>query len=642
MSAWELPGVRALLASHLLSAWGDRMWEFATAILLAELFDSIAPAAAFSAAVFGSCVLSIPALGSWVDKQERLRAVRVSLIVGNACVAGVQVLLALLTILDSSASAASGLAFALVVLLSCVAEAMGQVQSLAISRDWVVQLCASDGARLSELNVAMQRLDLLAKVLAPALFGLLIGAAGAAGARARVQLGALLIGAWNVLSLPLELRLTGACYRANERLLAPKLHTHPNGTVHAHCHGSRRHVHPSEGARADEGRGGEGAHSHPRLAEAPGAGKPPHAHAHGDERHAHAQDPDAGIDIILLLGGKRDAAEGDPPVERAGAWEHALVWRALSCPQVSCLAPPAQPRGGRAESALATTVACWRAYFAHPVAGASVAFCLLFMTVLDNGMLVTSHLQHAGVSPAVLGLARTADAALGLAGTFLFPRLAACLGGPVERAALASVWAFWFVLAPAGLAFLLAGSTAGRGVARAAHATMLGCMVASRAALWSFDLAHTQSMQTRVNEGARGALNGCQASLSQLLFVAIQLCALGASRPEQFGGLLFLSLGSVLAAAVLYSHWFARLARPRAAGEGGARELPMGSVREAAPPPAPHAAGRDEQAASGSGGGAAAAEPEGLDAPADTLGLGRQLGAALVGTNAERSDVYRC
>lgn len=830
--AWRARGTRALLGSHFLSAWGDRMWEFGIAILLADLFESpIAPAAAFSVAVYGSCVLTVPPCGAWIDRQERLHAVRTTLLIGNVCVASTCALLALLTILPSS-TFAFGLAFSLVVLLSCAAEAMGQAQSLAVSRDWIVQISGTDSETLTELNIAMQRIDLFAKVLAPALFGLALSAGNVGGSgRFRVRLGALLIGSWNVLSLPLELALTRMCYRAYTRQLAPKLHAHADGTVHAHKLGLSRHVHPAAGrhihpaaglhihpvadrhihsAAGRHGGGEEGgqhggaegeedgvgshhAHVHaphapllsaadvplgaaarsaaadaqdsaeaggcpsqPRLLpaaplrvdeeqaisstaaahpvarvtldhshtesherRAPAAastvmGAPhPHLHVregddgasgawheHGDVWHAHEDDPDAGVHIIVLLGkGPHAALVGHTGLGRA--WEGALLRRACGWPQLGhcarwCApASPASAQDGAAESPLAATARHWRAYFSHPVAGASVAFCLLFMTVLDNGTLVTSYLQHAGVSTTVLGLARTADAASGLLGTFAFPLLCSRLGGAssasgappsrspsggaasappasgvpgsngvVERAGLISVWLFWATLAPAGVAFALKASES--------HAVLLGCMVLARAWLWSFDLAHTQSMQVRVEEGARGALHGCQASLSQLLFVAMQLCALGARRPSQFGGLLYLSLGSVLASAVLYSGWCAtvvaggtvcahggcmRLTRPRSrpadgphwaqphgTGDSSGRELSMLSVQEAPSPGQTSAGpggdgGRGEEAGRPLEDGRSELEEVQEDLAGPGLDSKRQLGAALlVGAKAERSD----
>ncbi|KAG1693920.1 hypothetical protein DVH05_022842 [Phytophthora capsici] len=50
-----------LYAAHLLSAWGDRMWEFAIPILFMEIFvDTLLPGACFSLVMYATCVIMIP------------------------------------------------------------------------------------------------------------------------------------------------------------------------------------------------------------------------------------------------------------------------------------------------------------------------------------------------------------------------------------------------------------------------------------------------------------------------------------------------------------------------------------------------------------------------------------------------------
>mmetsp|Transcript_30799 Transcript_30799/g.71744 ORF Transcript_30799/g.71744 Transcript_30799/m.71744 type:complete len:486 (-) Transcript_30799:245-1702(-) len=463
-------------------------------------------------------VLTVPPLGSWLDRTERLSAVRATLFVGNACVTVTCVCLALLTgeaaregTLEPSVKTV--LLFGGVLVFSCVAEAMSQAQSLAISRDWVIQICESDSELLASLNASLQQIDLSAAVLSPLLLGLLLNAVRP---EARVLVGAAVIGGFNVCSLPLELLLTQRAYAVFAPVLAAKAHRHSDGTVHAHIHGARPHLHAMLHAPPDQ------AHAHAH--ESGGA----HAHAHGDRAHAH--DEQAGADIVLFEKHLEHVPGGD---------------------------------GGAAGGGCS---ARWVQYAAHPVFGASVGFCLLFLTVLDNSTLVTAYLQFRGLDPALLGLARTADAAVGLLGTLAYPHLARALGS-VEAAALFSVWAFWLSLAPAGVALAAVGQT------RAADEWLLACMVGARASLWSFDLAHTQAMQQRVHETERGAINACQASLSQALSVLVQLGALGWHRPAQFGLLLYASLVAVLAAALVYSAWYyttvctavARCAAPPAA-----------------------------------------------------------------------------
>ena len=84
---------------------------------------------------------------------------------------------------------------------------------------------------------------------------------------------------------------------------------------------------------------------------------------------------------------------------------------------------------------------------------------------------------------------------------------------------------------------------------------MLIAVSVSRAGLWAYDLAHTQVMQERVEEGRRGVINGCQTGCSQLFLVALAGLGMLFSDPQQFEILTCISVGSVLTAAVGWSLW---------------------------------------------------------------------------------------
>ena len=65
--------VAMLFASHFLSAWGDRMWQFAVPLLLMEMFiDNFTPTAIYALVVYSSCVQFMPSIGTWVDQKHRL------------------------------------------------------------------------------------------------------------------------------------------------------------------------------------------------------------------------------------------------------------------------------------------------------------------------------------------------------------------------------------------------------------------------------------------------------------------------------------------------------------------------------------------------------------------------------------------
>jgi hypothetical protein len=454
-------------------------------------------------------------------------------------------------------------------------QALSQAEALALTRDWVVQIARGDAARLGALNARMQQLDLGAKVFAPALLGGML-AAVRGGPHARVQCAAAMVGCSALCLLPAQLSLLARAHAAHASALLTKAHVHTDGTRHAHVYGARRHAHPHAAELASFGEPtATHARAHAHDASTAHAQAHAQAHAHGDQPHWHAHDEAAGVHVILTGRARRRRA-----APRAAASGGA---RGAADALETADAPPAPPPAAAAAAEPGGTLGRWAAFFRHPVAGASVGYCLLYCTVLDNGALVTAYLQWRGLSPAALGLARTADALAGLAGTLVARPLARALGGSIERAALVSVWALWLALAPAGLLFAWRAGDAG-----VSDAGLLVCMTLGRAPLWSFDLAHTQVMQERADEARRGALNGCQASLAQACFVGAQASALALRRPEQFGALLGGSLAAVLGAALLYTRWCARALAAGGVGDGagppvGGEQSDDGDARGGAP-----------------------------------------------------------
>ena len=76
-----------LYASHFLSAFGDRMWQFAIPVLFMEVWDqTLLPSAIFSFAIYSASLLFMPAIGTWVDRSPRLPMIRTSILVQNIAI----------------------------------------------------------------------------------------------------------------------------------------------------------------------------------------------------------------------------------------------------------------------------------------------------------------------------------------------------------------------------------------------------------------------------------------------------------------------------------------------------------------------------------------------------------------------------
>lgn len=81
MSEQEHGHVRRLIfTSHLLSTWNSRVFEFGAFLFLANIYpDTLLPASIYALARAASAAVLSPWIGSYIDKTDRLRAVRISI-----------------------------------------------------------------------------------------------------------------------------------------------------------------------------------------------------------------------------------------------------------------------------------------------------------------------------------------------------------------------------------------------------------------------------------------------------------------------------------------------------------------------------------------------------------------------------------
>ncbi|KAE9360973.1 hypothetical protein PF008_g1511 [Phytophthora fragariae] len=220
-----------LFAGHLLSAWGDRMWEFAVPILFMEIFvDTLLPSACFSLVMYATCFIAVPWVGRQLDAANRWKAMQLAIVLENANIIASTMLLGSMLL----ATNADGLhkpewTWPLTLLffgtLVCggVGQVLSEVQTLGIERDWVVVIAQnSDEERstaLVSLNTTLRRIDLACKLLGPLAFGVIMDFAGR-DPTTRAVIGASTVAIWNALSTPLEYLMTRDIYK-----LVPELAT---------------------------------------------------------------------------------------------------------------------------------------------------------------------------------------------------------------------------------------------------------------------------------------------------------------------------------------------------------------------------------------------------------------------------------
>ncbi|GFN75308.1 solute carrier family 40 member 1 [Plakobranchus ocellatus] len=185
--------------SHLLSAWGDRMWSFGVGLFLINISpESLQLSASYGLSMGISTLLFGSLVGDIVDKSARLKAAQIALVLQNLfvllCAIVVYFFLVYRGDITSVGPWARYLVYGLIIILSIMSRLTSMARKIAVENDWIVQMCGSDFDLLATMTATLRRIDLVTQILAPIATGFIMSFIG-------VEFGALFIGAWNVFSV---------------------------------------------------------------------------------------------------------------------------------------------------------------------------------------------------------------------------------------------------------------------------------------------------------------------------------------------------------------------------------------------------------------------------------------------------------
>lgn len=202
---------------HALSTWGDRMWNFAVAVFLVELYgNSLLLTAVYGLVVAGSVLLLGAIIGDWVDKNPRLKVAQTSLVVQNSCVILCGILLMVVfQFKEQLAELYNGwiltTCYILVITIANIANLASTAMSITIQRDWVVVVAGQDSSKLADMNATVRIIDQLTNILAP----MLVGQIMSFGSH---FIGCGFISGWNLCSMCLEYALLWKVYKKTPAL----------------------------------------------------------------------------------------------------------------------------------------------------------------------------------------------------------------------------------------------------------------------------------------------------------------------------------------------------------------------------------------------------------------------------------------
>ncbi|XP_061782467.1 solute carrier family 40 member 1 [Nerophis lumbriciformis] len=202
---------------HALSTWGDRMWNFAVAVFLVELYgNSLLLTAVYGLVVAGSVLLLGAIIGDWVDRNPRLKVAQTSLLVQNSCVMVCGILLMVVfQFKEQLVEVYNGwlltTCYILVISIANIANLASTATSITIQRDWVVVVAGQDSSKLADMNATVRIIDQLTNILAP----MLVGQIMAFGSH---FIGCGFISGWNLCSMCLEYMLLWKVYQKTPAL----------------------------------------------------------------------------------------------------------------------------------------------------------------------------------------------------------------------------------------------------------------------------------------------------------------------------------------------------------------------------------------------------------------------------------------
>ena len=167
---------RRLYISHFLSTWNSRTFEFAAVLFLVRIFpETLLPSSLYALVRAASAICLAPLIGQWIDRFDRLKTVRLSIVGQRGAV--------VLSCLAFWALATDVLAFqgfrplliAVLPLLACIEKLCSIMNLIAIERDWVVVIAENSDLELHVLNSQMRRIDLVCKLVGPLTIALVDG-----------------------------------------------------------------------------------------------------------------------------------------------------------------------------------------------------------------------------------------------------------------------------------------------------------------------------------------------------------------------------------------------------------------------------------------------------------------------------------
>ncbi|XP_050417924.1 solute carrier family 40 member 1 isoform X2 [Patella vulgata] len=568
--------------SHFLSAWGDRMWAFGVGLFLIE----IASKSLQLTAIYGLCsaftYLFFGALvGDWVDKTARLKAAQISLALQNifviCCAAVVYVHLWFMVYIKSQWNGwMLILSYAVIIILAILGNMASMARTIAVEKDWIVEICGRDKDMLAQMTSTLRRIDLATKILAPIATGQIMTYVG-------LEFGAVFIGGWNLVTVFIEYYLIWKVYQT-----VPALRKKKDLSKHDDRETVVEEVELKEETLATTDVDVNAKEISSEDNRTDGIPEESSAEIQVTAEEAAVEETKHGKDIDFD-DEKKDKEKDCSDDSKTGKGK--------------VVSKESKDGGCKFGKGFITLYRGWRTYLHYGVCNAGLGLACLYMTVLGFDNITVGYAYSQNISESILGFLMGGAAIVGIVGTFAYPFIRRRIG--LERTGLFALTAQITCLIPCVVSVFMPGSpfdilhrskepilieTNCSVSAESAYnatnqlnvtlinvtvvtdnvtnscidesdssfsyisiALLMTGIITARFGLWTADLTITQLFLENVEEQERGIVNGVQQSLNRLMDLFKFAMVVAAPEPQLFGFLVFISFGSVCLGAVLYA-----------------------------------------------------------------------------------------
>ncbi len=203
--------LKLLYTSYFMSSWGDRMWQFTIPIILMIIFkNTFVPTSIYYISIYLGNIFTLHYIGKWIDNNNKFFVQKIAIIIENLSIISSSIILSLVPYLFNINEIdvnnnSTIIVIVLVIILGIIGEIMNNAQTISTEKDWVIVISQETKMDINDINKIFIRIDLMCKIIAPAVAGLIIDLFE--NSNQQIFIIGLTIGIWNLMSFPLELIL---------------------------------------------------------------------------------------------------------------------------------------------------------------------------------------------------------------------------------------------------------------------------------------------------------------------------------------------------------------------------------------------------------------------------------------------------